>query len=412
MNDGVYRKTTLDNGIRVVSERMSHVRSISIGAWIIVGSRDESTENNGISHVIEHVLFKGTESRNAIQIAQSLESVGGYLDAFTSREVCCYNAQVLDEHLPLAVDILSDILLHSVFDEHELTKEKEVILREINHVIDTPDELIFEHFFSNIFPDHPLGFPISGTPENVLKFCREDLINFIDKNYTPDRIIIAAAGNVSHERLLELIQEKFTCPNRANQQARKPVIRKEHQRQIYQNSCTQAHICLGTPGIAYADKRKYALLIAHTLLGGGMSSRLFQTIREIHGLAYAIYSFADFYFDTGIFGVYLATKKEKSDRAIELVKSELVKLSRDRIDETELNRVKSQLKGNLMLSLENANSRMGRLANMEIFLNDYYSLDDVLAGINAVTPDQVYELATTLFANEKFCLTILEPENS
>jgi len=412
MNKEFYRKTILDNGVRVISERMPHLRSISIGVWIIVGSRDETFDNNGISHVIEHMLFKGTESRDVTQIAQSLESVGGHLDAFTAREVSCYNAHILDEYLPLAIDILSDILLHSVIDEKELTKEKEVILREINHTKDTPDELIFEYFYKNLFPDHPLGFQISGTRENVLKFSRNALINFMRQNYTPDRMIVAAAGNVNHDELVELIQKKFNYPKRISEQSRQKFIWKQHREQIHEDNCTQTHICLGIPGYAYSDKNKYALLILHILLGGGMSSRLFQTVREANGLAYSIYTFPDFYFDTGVFGVYLATMPEQTDRAIELVKKELIQLSNGDLDLQELNRVKSQLKGNLMLSVESASSRMARLANIEIYLKDYLTLDEALDKIEIVTLDQVHAVASDLFAEEKFYLTILKPKNS
>lgn len=412
MNKGFYRKTILDNGIRIISEQMPHLRSISIGVWIIVGSRDETIKNNGISHVIEHMLFKGTEIRDAKQIAQSLESVGGHLDAFTAKEVTCYSAHILDEDLPLAVDILSDILQHSVIDENELTKEKEIILREINHTKDTPDELIFEYFYKNLFPDHPLGFQISGTSENVLNFSRDDLINFMHQNYTPDRMIIAAAGNINHDQLVKLVQKKFDYSKDFGQQLRRPFAWKQHQEHIYENNCTQTHICLGTRGYAYADKKKYAFLIVHTLLGGGMSSRLFQTVREINGLAYAIYTFPDFYFDTGVFGVYLATMNEQAGRAVELVKKELIRLSQENIDSEELDRIKFQLKRNLMLGLENANSRMGRLANIEIYLHDYFTLDEALNEIESVTRDQVDEVAEELFANEHFFLTILKPKNS
>ncbi|MBN1352195.1 insulinase family protein [candidate division KSB1 bacterium] len=412
MNDSSYRKTVLSNGLRIITERMPHLRSVSVGYWIVVGSRDETIENNGISHVIEHMLFKGTTNRTVSQIARSLESVGGNLDAFTSREISCYNAHILDEHLPLAIDVLSDILLNSVLDESELTKEKDVILREINHVIDTPDELVFENFYADIFPNHPLGYSISGTAENVSTFSRNALVDFMQQMYTSNRIVIAAAGNVDHDRLVELILEKFSLPQSAIRRQSYPIPELGHLVSIYPNHCTQAHICLGAKGCAQADKRRAALILLHLIAGGGMSSRLFQIVREVHGLAYAVYTFTDHYFDTGLFGVYLATVQANVERALDLVKSELAKLSHGELDNDELEQAKSQLKGNIMLGLESASSRMSRLANMEIYRNEYKTLDDVIAEIDSVTLAQMNDISSESFADESYCITMLTPENS
>lgn len=405
----IYKKTQLENGIRVVTEKIPHVRSISIGVWLIVGSRDENVANNGISHYIEHMVFKGTRRRKAFEIAESLESVGGHLNAFTGKELTCYYAHILDEHLPIAVDVVSDILTNSLFDENEMEKEKQVIIEEINNLEDTPEEVIYDLFVNDLFVDHPLGLSTIGTRKNVLNFQRQNLIEYISENYSTSRFVIAAAGNVEHDELLELISASFKDISRADSSRYLPPQLPQQRKNVIENGSIQAHVCLGTHAYSYSNPKKMGLLVLNTLLGAGMSSRLFQRIREEHGLAYSIYSYIDVLFDTGLFGIYLGTDKNNIDAAIELIEKELGKLRLDRVTEEELARTKSQLKGNLMLGLESTSSRMSRLAKMEIYLQKYYSLDDTLGEIERVTTDALVEIADELFNPKRMCTTILKP---
>lgn len=409
IGNSLYQKSVLPNGIRVVTERIPHVRSVAIGVWLTVGSRNESLETNGISHYIEHMFFKGTEERKAHEIAESLESVGGHLNAFTGKELTCYYAHVLDEHLPIAMDVISDILLNSVFDENEMEKEKQVIIEEINTLEDTPEELIHDIFNHRLYPDHPLGFSVIGSRQNVLSFKRQDLLRHIDKNYTADRVVIAAAGNVDHATLVRETEHRFVAMGKSHNSpytAPPPAVAGRYETD---SEGIQAHICLGTHAYPYPNRKKFPLLILNTLLGAGMSSRLFQNIRERYGLAYSVYSFIDMLSDTGVFGVYTGTDKSNVDASIDLIGKELERFRQEPVSEAEMSRTKSQLKGNLMLGLESTSSRMSRLAKMEIYLNRYYNLDDTLKDIEQVTFDEVLEVARELFQPERICTTILKP---
>jgi predicted Zn-dependent peptidase len=404
-------KTVLENGVRIVTEYMPHIRSISVGIWIIVGSRDEDATNNGISHVIEHMVFKGTTSRSAVEIAESLERVGGHLDAFTSKEVTCYSAHVLDEHLELAVDVLTDLVQNPTFPEEEFDKEKSVILREIQHTLETPDDLVFEYFYQDIYPAHSLGLQISGTDESVSKISLDQVHDFVNQHYVPGRVVIAAAGNVQHAELVSLVQKylKLTAKNNSRLILKPDWPGKSTH--LYHSAGNQTHCCLGFPGIAYCDPKKYALLLLNTYLGGGMSSRLFQVVREKYGLAYSIFSFLDFYDDTGIFGIYTAVLPENVEQTIELIQQELKLLTDTHLQDIDFQRIKSQLKGNLVLSLENSGSRMGRMANMEIYLQKYIGLDEVIDSINQTTLQEVRSVATELIHPDTPILTVLATHN-
>ncbi len=405
-----YKRTELRNGIRVITERIPYVRSISIGAWFTVGSRDETVENNGISHYIEHMMFKGTKTRKAYEIAESLESVGGQLNAFTSKELTCYYAHILDEHLPIAIDVIADILTNSIFDEAEMQKEKQVILEEINNLEETPEEMIHELFLGDLFPNHPLGFSTIGTRDNVLKFDRKAILNYLSRNYTTDRLVIAAAGNVEHAQLVKMVEEHFEDFRNSGQRTYLPPSNAVHRKRIVENGGIQAHICLGTQAYPYRNPKKFGLLVLNTLLGSGMSSRLFQNIREKYGLAYSIYSYIDFLQDTGLFGVYIGTDKEKIDDSIGLIDRELQRLMKEPVSDEELQRTKSQLKGNLMLGLESTSSRMNRLAKMEIYLQNYYTLDDTLLEIESVSAKDILDIANELFNQGRIITTILKPK--
>lgn len=411
MKGSLYNKTTLNNGIRVVTERIPYVRSVSLGMWLTVGSRDEDTKNNGISHFIEHMLFKGTATRSAADIAESLESVGGHLNAFTSKELTCYYAHILDEHLPMAVDVLSDILLHSVFDDDEVEKERLVILEELSSIEETPEELIHEHFMSDLFPDHSLGYSIIGSRETIASFDRDSALEYLAQHYAGPRLVVAATGNVDHSALVSQVQA--SCPSISSADSARSLskpLSASFVENVIENGAIQAHVCLGTHAYPYANGKKYPLLVLNTLLGAGMSSRLFQSVREKYGLAYSVYSFIEFLEDTGLIGVYAGTDKAKIDDAVRLIISELKTFSTEKVTDKELERTKSQLKGNLMLGLESTASRMNRLAKMEIYLNEYYTLDSTLEGIDGVTTEEVLEVASELFHPDRLCTTILKPK--
>lgn len=406
-----FNRTVLKNGIRVVTEKIPSVRSVSIGAWLNAGSRDEVTQNNGISHCLEHMVFKGTSNRTASEIAQSLESVGGHLNAFTGKELTCYYAHVLDEHLPLSVDVIADILTNPLLDPTEMEKEKRVILEELNTLEETPEELIHDLFLDDLFPDHSLGFSVIGKRETIAKFDQPSLLNYLVENYTTDRLVIAAAGNVEHEELLRLVEKNFENFDNKGARNYSPPNGPLHGKNVIENGAIQAHVCLGTHAYSYRDPKKFALLVLNTLLGSGMSSRLFQNIREKHGIAYSVYSFIDFLYDTGLFGIYIGTDKSKIDDSIELINKELVRLMEEPVSDADLERTKSQLKGNLMLGLESTSSRMNRLAKMEIYLQKHFTLDDTLNEIAKTTKDDVSNVANELFTQNRMYTTILMPRS-
>jgi len=407
-----YRKTTLANGLRIVTEEISHVRSVALGVWVTVGSRDENDKNNGMSHFIEHMLFKGTSNRNTQQIAESLEAVGGSLDAFTTKELTCYSAHFLDEHLPLAVDVLTDIISNSIFDSQEIEKEKDVILSEIKHYKDTPDDMVFEYFYQHIFDSHPFGFHIYGKEENIRKFTRKEMIDFLSEEYASNRIVIAAAGNLRHDELVALIANSFK--NLPENKQRKiihiPVTKKMTTEIGF--SCSQAHVCFGTRAYSYREDKRFPLMLLHTYLGGGMSSFLFQKIREELGMVYTIYSFFDFSLDNGVFGIYFSSHEKNIATILNLIQQELKKLQRNSLNESTLEKMRNQLKGNLILGLESTMSRMNRIAKNEIYLNRFSLIDDVIQKIDNVTVEEISVVATELFKDEQYITTILKPLNT
>jgi predicted Zn-dependent peptidase len=406
----LYKKTVLKNGVRVVTERVDQVRSVSIGAWIDVGSRDEAAGEAGVSHFIEHMLFKGTKSRTALEIASSLESVGGTLNAFTGREHTCYFARVLDEHLDKAIDVLSDILKNPLFNRSHLEKEREVILSEIKELEDSPADLAHDHLMSTVWKANPLGRPIIGTAQSVLKLSRAGLVDFMRRNYTSSRVVIAASGNLRHQDLVNETKRKFKFnsdppPTRTGD----PVIPSEPRRMVVKRKTAQAHISLGVPTFPYSDERRYALLVLSNVLGGGMSSRLFQSIREKLGLAYSVYSFIDFFEDAGILGIYMGTHKSNAARVMELVLKEMRRFEKNGLSLTELSDAKHQLKGSLVLALENTSQRMNRLARSELFLRDYLELDQIIDSIDRVKAKDLVGLARELFRPERLSVVALGP---
>ncbi len=409
----LYHKTTLPNGIRVVTEQIPHVRSVSIGVWVNVGSRDESPENNGITHFIEHMVFKGTRRFKVHEIAQSLEKVGGYLNAFTTKEHTCYYARILDEHLPLAVDVLSDMTQFPLLDRKEMEKEKLVVLEEIKNLEDSPDELIYDYFDQSLFGNHSLGMPIIGTPENIMNFSKDTLFVYLSEHYIPPRMVVAAAGNLEHSALVQLIEKYFQQPPNSNGalNRRKMTTKPKKRALTYGKPITQAHVCMGKLAYSIRHRLRYPLLVLNTLLGEGMSSRLFQTLREKHGMAYTVFSFANFLSDAGNFGVYIGTDAEKINKARDLILTELDKLTTKPVRKSELSRTKAQLKGSMMLGLESTSNRMMRLGTGEVFIEEYVPLDTIVKKIDAVTEDQILEAAQQVFRVEDFCTVILKPQN-
>lgn len=408
-----YNKTIFPHGLRVVSEEIPHVRSISVGIWIDVGSRDEEEWSNGISHFIEHMLFKGTERRSVREIARSVESVGGYLNAFTSKEHTCYYARVLDEYTDLALDVLSDIVLHPVFPDRELEKERGVIIEELKNAEDDPDDLIHDYFDRRLFGSHPLGFPVIGTERNLKTLKRSDLINYRQRHYLPSRMVVAACGHLKHESIIELVEKYFaprlSAPPPSPLKRSRPRLQKPL-RVEYERPIQQSHVCLGTVAFSIRSKYRYPLLILNTLLGDGMSSRLFQNIREKYGFAYNVYSYANLLSDTGLFGAYIGTDQRHIERSIELIWNELKRIREKPVPQAELNRTKAQLKGSMMLSLESIPSRMMRLGNSELYFNEVTSLDSIINQIDKVTQDDIQTVAKELFVEEALSTVIFRPQ--
>jgi predicted Zn-dependent peptidase len=404
-----YRKSVLPNGIRVITERMPHVRSVAVGVWVETGSRHEPGGRGGISHLIEHLVFKGTASRSAEAIAREMDSVGGQMDAFTTKEHTCFYVQVLDEHLPMAVDLLTDILLHPLFDAEELEREKSVVLQEIKMVEDTPDDVIHDLFAAQIWANHPLGKPILGSRELVESFGRDTIAAHFGEEYVPPRIVIAVAGNVTHDRVIELFGRGFNGfthepRHRVSQPAR--IIAGVN---IVQKTLEQVHVVLGFPGLHHAAPERYGLFLLNDIIGGSMSSRLFQEVRERQGLVYSIHSGVQSYADTGTLYVYAATDAPNFSKVLKSTLKELREVKKQGVTQDELKRSKDHLKGSLMLSLESTSSRMNRLAKHELHFGSFLTLDQMLRAIDGVKHDEVQALVAELLDEDQLALTTLGP---
>lgn len=406
-----YKKTVLPNGIRVVTEEISHVRSVALGVWLNVGSRDESHERSGISHFVEHMVFKGTRHYRTGQIARSLESVGGYLNAFTSKEHTCFYARVLDQHVERAIDVVSDLVQYPLFDPKELEKEKQVVLEELKNMEDEPDDLIYEYFDRSMFGDHPLGSSVIGRADSISSFDRRMLFEHFHRHYTPSQMVVAAAGNIDHNTMVKLVSDRFHSTGSKNGFHRKKATgrRLAPRMEQHEKPIVQAHVCMGAVAYGSRSRYRFPLLVLNTLLGEGMSSRLFQNIRERYGFAYSVYSFANVLSDTGTFGVYVGTDSANIDRSIELIHRELQKLRAKPVSKAELQRTQEQLKGTMMLSLESMSSRMMRLGSGELIFGEYVTLDSILRNIGAVTQNDVFEVAGTVCDESKFSTVIFKP---
>jgi predicted Zn-dependent peptidase len=402
------RREVLPNGLIVITEEMQHIRSASIGIWIKTGSRDEDPQWNGISHFIEHMVFKGTKNRSAEDIARQVDSIGGNMDAFTAKECICFNVKVLDEHLPIAMDVLSDLVLNPVFDAQDITRERGVILEEIKMDEDSPDYLVHEIFTQNFWKDHPLGKPILGTKDSVKRFERDAVLDVYGQRFAPGNLIICAAGNLKHEEFVELVNKHFLHMKSVKNGFHSPQPQTVP-RIIMRNkkSLEQVQICVGVPSHPIAHTRRHASYIMNTLLGGGMSSRLFQNIRERQGLAYAIYSDLSPYRDTGCLSVYAGTSRESAGKVVQSIVSEFRKLKSEEVPAEELRRSKDQLKGSLMLSLESSTARMSNLARQEMYFDRFFSMDELIDKIESVTAEEVKQLANEFFQTEAIAVTVL-----
>ena len=405
----MYRKDTLTNGIRVVSETLPKSRSVSIGVWVKVGSRHEPQELGGVSHFIEHMFFKGTQKRTAKDIAIEMDSIGGEMNAFTSQETTTYYVKVVDEHLPIAIDLLSDILIGSRFDPVEMEKERKVILEEIKGVEDTPDDFIHELFTGTVWPNNSLGRPILGTRDTIKGLKHEDIISYINSYYSPKEIVISVAGNFEHGRLIELLNMSFGRLSRGTTAKKEVTPGFTADVAVRKKQLEQVQICMGSRGLNYTHEDRYAASALNTVLGNSMSSRLFQEVREQNALAYSIYSYVTSYRDTGLLTIYAGADPSNVLEVIRLIMKELRKIKQEGITQAEETRVKNQIKGSLVLSLESSNSHMSRIARQEIYFGKYLSMDDIIKGVEKVTKEQVQRLAQQFFTRDNISLTILGP---
>lgn len=405
--DSMVERTVLDNGIRVISEHIPSAHAVSIGIWVANGSRHESAEINGIAHFIEHLLFKGTDKRSALDIAREIDSVGGVLNAFTSREYVCYYAKILDKFLPRAVDLLADIFLNSVFDKDEIEKERKVILQEISMLEDSPDDNIHDLLYQSFWRGHPLGMPILGTGTTIGGMTRDVLRDYKTDRYRSEDIIIVAAGNVVHKELLQTIGDSFNVvvPGRISQPS--GVLHYEQKIEVTEKELEQIHFCLGMPALPQNHANRYEGHVLNTILGGSMSSRLFQEIREKKGLAYSAYSYISSYSDAGSMVVYAGTSDDKIDEVVEISLKELRRLKEELVPSYELESAKEQIKGNFLLSLESSDNRMTKLAKNEIYFGRNLSIEEILNGIDAVTSETLQKLSNDLINNRNFALQFI-----
>ena len=404
------RRTVLPNGLLVLTEDMPNVRSVSMGVWLASGSRDEPLELNGISHFVEHMVFKGTTTRNARQFAREVDSIGGNLDAFTGKENICFNIKVLDENITPALDLLSDLVLHPTFTPEDIAREQGVILEEIKMDEDSPDYLVHETFTQNFWKGHALGRPTLGTVKSVSSFTQPVVFDFYASRFTPRNMVFSAAGHLDHDSFVAQVAEHFsglsasngTAPAKHPAPATFATITLKRKK-----SLEQVQLCLGVPAPPVDSPTRYAMYLLNSMLGSGMSSRLFQTIREDRGLAYSIYSEASPFRDTGALSIYAGTSAEKTPEVIRLTLDELRRLKEDTVHEAELRRAKDQLKSNILLGLESSSSRMSNLARQEMYFQRFFSVDEITAEVEAVTAAQIQMLARQLFRPEAIALTVL-----
>ena len=402
------RRQVLPNGLTLLTESMPHVRSVALGIWLNTGSRQEKPEKGGITHFIEHMVFKGTRNRTAEQIARSMDSIGGHLDAFTAKECVSYNAVVLDQHFTAALDVLSDLVLNPLFDPKDITRERSVVLEEIKSEEDNPEYLLHEIFTQKFWKGHPIGLPILGTRQTVGALDRPAIQKQFERSYRPNNMVIAVAGHLNHRRVTDMVEKRFRGLKRGNHQVagRAPVIQ-PHITLKHKDFLEQGHLCLGVPSYPLAHQQRYACYVLNTLLGGGMSSRLFQKIREKQGLVYSVFSELTPYRDTGGLLVCAGTSPQSVPKVLTSVLEEFRDLKENYVGQEELQRTKDQLKGSIMLGLESTGSRMSNLARQEMYFGRSLSLDEMIQQIEAVTADEIAGIAQKFFQTDKIALTVL-----
>jgi len=389
-----YNKSVLPNGIRVLTERIPNVRSVSVGVWVIVGARDEDASNSGISHFIEHMIFKGTERRTALDIAKAFDQMGGFSNAFTSKEITCFHAKVMDIHLDRLLDLFSDIFLRSRFDDKEMERERQVIIQEIGMLEDSPDELIHELFNRFYWPGSSLAQSILGTVDSVSAIRPQTLKEFVSNAYVGPKVLVAAAGNLEHEPFVAKISELFGDLASINGRSSRSRAVPRLGVKFYQRDLEQLHVLMGYEGPSSSDPQRYSSLLLNVILGGSMSSRLFQEIREKRGLAYSVYSFFSSFQDTGMLGIYAGISAKQLSDVVELMHGELKKLADQSVEYDEMEAARDHVKGGLLLSAEGTDSRMTLLAKNEINLGQFVSYDEIIRKINAVTPEEIKQMAT------------------
>ncbi|MCK4728796.1 MAG: insulinase family protein [Desulfobacterales bacterium] len=402
-------KTVENNGIRIVTKQVPHARSVAMGVWVNVGARDEKSEEGGLSHVIEHMIFKGTERRTALEIAKEFDAIGGQCNAFTSKENTCYHAKVMDAYLNTMVDLLTDIFLNSVFDAREVERERQVVLQEIRMLEDSPDEYVHVLLAQSVWGNHPLGRSILGDPETVAGFDSATVKEYFSRLYQPERIVIAAAGNLEHESFAELTARSFEVVQKANSFPERIVPDMNRVINVHPKDLEQVHVCLSAKGVHATDPRRYACAVLNTILGGNMSSRLFQEIRERRGLAYAVYSFLSLYSDTGTWGAYVGVDNSNTEQVIEVIAREMKRAKDEPVDSSELTNAKQYLKGGLYLGAESTDNQMTRIAQNEIIFGRFVPLKDVEDKVEEVTGEQILEVAQDIFQNDFVSLTLLGP---
>lgn len=402
------KKYTCSNGVRIVLENIPTVRSVAIGVWIGTGSRNEDAQNNGISHFLEHMFFKGTKNRTAKEIAESFDSIGGHVNAFTSKEYTCYYAKVLDEHANYALEVLSDMFFHSTFDETELKKEKNVVYEEIKMYEDTPDDIVHDILSQASYGGHALAYPILGTEDTLATFTGDSLRNYMEECYTPDNVVISIAGNVE-ENFIKEVEKMFGNYDTKNKKPEFTAPTFYDKKIARKKETEQAHLCLGYDGLKIGHEKMYDLIILNNILGGSMSSRLFQDVREEQGLAYAVFSYHSAFLDNGLVTIYGGTGNKQLNQLFDTIQNTLDVLKRDGITEKELKNSKEQIKGGLMLGLESTNSRMSRNGKNELLLKRHRGLDEILDKISHVTLDRVNELANDVFT-DNYSVALISPD--
>jgi len=405
----MYHKTVLDNGVRIISENLNHLKSISLGIWVDAGSRDEEKDENGVSHFIEHMIFKGTRNRNSLQIAKELDAIGGLSNAFTGKENTCFHARVLGRHFTTLADIFSDIFLNSNFDYDDMERERQVILQEISMVEDSPEDNIHVLFNQFIWSDHPVGMSVLGTGETVSSLSRETILRYINDYYIPEKIIIAAAGDVDHQSFVSYFKPVLEPLERGSSNSQRTAPGPHAGVSVTTKGHEQVHICLGALAPSLSSDRRFASAILNTILGGNMSSRLFQEIRENQGLAYSVYSFLSAYMDTGLMGVYLATDVDNVNPALETIQREIKKIGKGEISEADLSAAKEHLIGGIYLASESADGRMMRIAKNEFNFNRYVEYEELVSELEKVTVDNVIDVSNDIFRQDRISLSTLGP---